>query len=129
VGIVVTLARLFAPELGTASTAAAAAALGQHTAPAAAASAALLAPAAAVPAAAPAPAEPSAAPAPLATQPEGAAPAEAVANLETPPDAKPATGKAARKGKAGKLRKKAKSRARKPASLPARWSELYARER
>lgn len=125
VGIVVTLARLFAPELGTAT---ARAAVGQQAALAAPAAAALLAPAAATPVA-PVVAGPLAAPTPLTAQPDDAAPAEAVANVAAPPETKPATGKAARKAKAAKRSKKAKQRARKPTSLPARWSELYARER
>lgn len=135
VGIVVTLARLFVPELGSASaTAAATAAIAPEaraTALAAPATAALLAPAATT----------TAAPAPVveagagATAPIGAtarsddaAPAATAGRLETEPRAEPPPRKAARKSKAAK-RKKARPRARKPASLPARWSELYARDR
>jgi hypothetical protein len=129
IGIVVTLARLFVPDLGTTAASAA---------PAASSLAALAAPAAATlrePPAAPAitavaPPPPAPAEASALPQPSAAAPADVVASLNQPAEAAPAKGKAVRKAKAAKRSKKARQqRARKTSSLPARWAELYARDR
>jgi hypothetical protein len=130
VGIVVTLARLVMPDHGEPAAA---------LAPATSNLAALAAPAAATLIDPPAPAamaapEPAVPVSPVVAAPAVAdAPAEPVASLADSAeaaDAKPLTGKAARKAKAAKRSKKAKQqRARKTSALPARWSELYARER
>ncbi len=142
VGIVVTMARLFGPELAEAPPAAAAASsLAALAAPAVprlgetratAEAAASRAPVALGAAEEPRLGATDPAPAAAATPSSDDTASATTASLEPPGEAKLAEPKPAkaRKARAAKRSKKVRmQRARKTTALPARWSELYARDR